>query len=236
MVPGISATTGTTADANAAARVYEQLRLDIVRFAFLPGERLVELELTERYKVSRTPVRDALRRLEHEGVLVRGEKGGRFVRRFDISAYEDVYAVRTVLEIYAVRLLCERDGAIDHEALEERWRIGYPSQTTPLDGSYVVPDERFHVAIARETGNAFLASSIEAIHERLRISRSVDFSDRERIVVSESQHLEIAAAIRRRDADAAAALMESHIAQSKREIREISVRILEKLGRREQQR
>jgi DNA-binding GntR family transcriptional regulator len=78
----------------AGAEIYERLKQDILTFEFRPGERLVELELCDRYEVSRTPVREALRRLEDDGLVVARDKGGRIVKGLDISDYEDVYAVR----------------------------------------------------------------------------------------------------------------------------------------------
>jgi DNA-binding GntR family transcriptional regulator len=208
-----------------AAGAYERLKADIVGFVVPPGERLVELELCERYGVSRTPVREALRRLEDEGFVHRREKGGRFVRALDLEAYRDVYRVRMVLEDFAVREVCARAGHVDLDALEHAWRAGFPSDTTPLDGSYVVADERFHLGLARASGNAYLVSALERIHDRLREIRSVDFTERERLVDSEAQHLAIVAAIRRGEVEEASLLLESHIAQSIEEIRAISMRI-----------
>jgi DNA-binding GntR family transcriptional regulator len=218
---------------NVAASAYERIKADVLQFEFLPGERLVELDLVDRYGVSRTPIREALRRLAHEGLLTRHERGGHFVRRYDISAYEDVYAVRTVLECWAARLACETRTDEDIVELTTAWREGYVPDEVPLDGSYTAPDERFHLAIARATGNSYLVTSLEAIHDQLHIIRSIDFADRERIIVSEQQHLDVAQAIVDRDADAAADRMEQHIAQSKREIRQRSLQLLERLGSRE---
>ena len=208
------------------AEIYERLKRDILTFEFRPGERLVELELCDRYEVSRTPVREALRRLEDDGVVVSRDKGGRVVKGLDISDYEDVYAVRAVLETYVVTELAHRTDELDIDALQYGWLDGYSAQTTPLDGSYVVPDERFHMGLARATGNAYLVESMERVHDRLHTIRSFDFTVRERLIVSEGQHVAIGEAIRQRDSDAAAALMRLHIDQSKDEIRTIMLRIL----------
>ena len=208
------------------AEVYERLKQDILTFNFRPGERLVELELCDRYEVSRTPVREALRRLEDEGLVVARDKGGRVVKGLDISDYEDVYAVRRILEVYAVQTLSARADQIDIEALENDWREGYPTDTTPLDGSFVVPDERFHLGLAKATQNAYLVESLERVHDRLRTIRSVGFTVRERLIVSAAQHIAITEAIRAGDSDTAVRLMEAHIEQSKDEIRSIVLRIL----------
>jgi DNA-binding GntR family transcriptional regulator len=211
----------------AGAEIYERLKQDILTFGFRPGERLVELELCERYEVSRTPVREALRRLEDDGLIVARDKGGRIVKGLDISDYEDVYAVRALLETYAVSELAGRAGELtDVEALQYGWQEGYSAETAPLDGSYVVPDERFHLALARATGNAYLLESMERVHDRLHTIRAFDFTVRERLIVSEAQHIAIGQAIRTGDRAQAAALMTQHINQSKNEIRNIMLRIL----------
>ena len=208
------------------AEIYERLKRDILTFEFRPGERLVELELCDRYEVSRTPVREALRRLEDDGLIVSRDKGGRVVKGLDISDYEDVYAVRAVLETYAVSDLANRPELPDIDALQYGWLDGYSAETADLDGAYVVPDERFHMNLARATGNAYLVESMERVHDRLHTIRSFDFTVRERLIVSEGQHIAIGQAIRHHDAAQAAALMQEHIDQSKDEIRTIMLRIL----------
>jgi DNA-binding GntR family transcriptional regulator len=211
----------------AGAEIYERLKQDILTFGFRPGERLVELELCDRYEVSRTPVREALRRLEDDGLVVARDKGGRIVKGLDISDYEDVYAVRAVLETYVVSELARHADELDDiDMLQYGWLDGYSAQETPLDGSYVIPDERFHLALARATGNAYLLESMERVHDRLHTIRSFDFTVRERLIDSEAQHIAIGQAIRTGDRAQAAALMAQHIQQSKDEIRSIMLRIL----------
>jgi len=209
------------------AEIYERLKQDILTFGFRPGERLVELELCDRYEVSRTPVREALRRLEDDGLVVARDKGGRIVKGLDISDYEDVYAVRAVLETYVVSELAGHSGELDDiDMLQYGWLDGYSAEATPLDGSYVIPDERFHLALARATGNAYLLESMERVHDRLHTIRSFDFTVRERLIDSEAQHIAIGEAIRTGDQAQAATLMARHIQQSKDEIRSIMLRIL----------
>lgn len=216
----------TAAPRRSGQDIYDRLKRDILTFQYRPGERLVELELCDLYKVSRTPVREALRRLEDDGLVVSRARGGRVVRGLDISDYEDAYAVRAALETFAVRDLAARAGELDMDTLEAHWQRGYPPDSTPLDGSYVEADERFHMGLALATGNAYLVELIERIHDRLHTIRSFDFTVRERLINSAAQHRAILAAIRVGDSDLAAKLMESHIAQSKDEIRGILVRIL----------
>jgi DNA-binding GntR family transcriptional regulator len=213
-------------EGNTGAEIYGQLKRDILTFQFRPGERLVELDLCDRYAVSRTPIREALRRLEDDGLVVPREKGGRVVKGFDVSDYEDVYAIRAVLEDYCVRVLAQRSDGLNYDALQYGWLEGYSAQTAPLDGSFVTPDERFHLGLARATGNAYLVDSMERVHDRLHTIRAFDFTVRERLVSSEQQHVAIGQAIREHDQAAAAELMHQHIAQSQDEIQTIMLRIL----------
>lgn len=218
-----------TGRATAATRVYDQLKGEIVRLDVLPGERLVELELCERLGVSRTPVREALRRLEHDGMVVSRERGGRFVRLIDMAAYEGVYAVRRALEGHAVRTACAIASDVELDALAAEWRADVDPTTVPLDGSYVSADERFHLGVAATTGNRYLVESLERINDQLRMVRSVDFTDRERIVVSHDQHQAVIAAMHARDVDGAGALLDDHIAQSVTEIQAIAHRIVDRM-------
>jgi DNA-binding GntR family transcriptional regulator len=192
----------------------------------MPGDRLVELELCERYGISRTPVREALRRLEDDGLVVTKGKGGRFVKGHDIVEYEDVYTIRCVLEMYVVRELCKRVDELDIDGLRNDWRSQYNAAATPLDGSYIAPDEKFHLGLAQATGNSFLVELMERINARLRGIRAVDFTVRDRLVASEEQHLAIVDAIAAGDGDGAAKLVHDHITQSKSEISNVLLRML----------
>lgn len=212
----------------AGATAYERIKADILGFTFRPTERLVEADLCRRYEMSRTPVREALRRLEDEKLVVRRERGGRFVRNLDVSAYLDVYGVRRALELLAIDLVCGRLADADLEPIVDGWRKGYPSRKVPLDGSYIVADERFHLAIAEQSGNGYLAESLTRINDQLRVIRSFDFSVRRRVIESEAEHLAIGEKIAAGDPEAAKRLMSEHIVHSTEELRGITLRILDR--------
>lgn len=223
-----TASPASTGRGRAGPAIYERLKDDIASLRFMPGERLVELELCDRYGISRTPVREALRRLEDDGLVVTRPKGGRFVKGHDISEYEDVYSVRRALEMFAVRELCAHHESLDIDALRNDWRRGCKARSTPLDGSYVSVDERFHLSLAEATGNAFLVEMLERINDRLRGIRAVDFTVRERLIVSERQHLDVIDAIEAGNAEKAAKLIRDHITQSENEIGNVLLRMLTK--------
>src|SRR6478752_6569820 len=101
---------------------YEALKRDITRFHFKPGERLREEALSDRYAVSRTPIRDALRRLEQEGLVVT-EGVGRFVRQFDVREFEDIYLVRAGIERAAAMQACDAASDEAIAALRASWDL-----------------------------------------------------------------------------------------------------------------
>lgn len=93
---------------NLAERIYQQLKDDIFEFRLLPGDRFSEGEIAERMAVSRTPVRQALYRLQREDYLQVYFRSGWQVKPFDFAHFEELYEVRIVLELEAVRRLCAR--------------------------------------------------------------------------------------------------------------------------------
>ena len=95
---------------NLAERIYRQLKQDIFDFRLLPADRFSENEIAERMGASRTPVREALFRLEREGYVEVLARSGWQVKPFDFKYFEELYDVRTVLECAAVRRLCEQEG------------------------------------------------------------------------------------------------------------------------------
>jgi DNA-binding GntR family transcriptional regulator len=182
---------------------YEALKRDIARFQFKPGERLREEALSARYEVSRTPIRDALRRLEQEG-LVKTDGSGRFVREFDVREFEDIYTVRASIERATAMQAAELapDDAI--EALRGAWEQAG-------DDGYDVADVRFHMGVAQLSGNTFAFSTLSQINDRIGVIRMVDFGHEERITITRGEHEAILDAIAAREVEQAGALMEAHI-------------------------
>src|ERR1043165_3440185 len=92
-----------------AGSVYERIKADIFEFRLIPGTRFSENEVAARERVSRTPVREALFRLEREGYLQVHAKSGWSVRPLDFEALDHLYDLRVVLECAAVQKLCADD-------------------------------------------------------------------------------------------------------------------------------
>src|SRR5204862_7699893 len=92
-------------------------------FRLLPGDRFTETEVAERIGVSRTPVREALYRLEQEGYILVSSRNGWSVKTFDFEYFENLYDVRVILELAAVRKLCGAMATPDLDALKEIWLV-----------------------------------------------------------------------------------------------------------------
>lgn len=86
---------------------YEMLRSEIISNTRQPGERLLEVGLSEQYGISRTPIREALRRLEQDGIVERIPQGGVQVTRISLKMMREVFGIRAVLEAYAAELACD---------------------------------------------------------------------------------------------------------------------------------
>ena len=141
---------------NLSRAVYERIRADIFDFRLLPGARFSENEVAAQARVSRTPVREALFRLEREGYLEVHPKSGWSVRELDFDALDHLYDVRVILECEAVRKLCAADPRRSLAGLSEIWLV--PPRRRLSDGARVAClDEEFHGSLVAAAGNPELA-------------------------------------------------------------------------------
>lgn len=193
--------------------IYLTLREMILNFDLHPGSRVTETEVARYFGVSRTPVREALMRLEHEGHLSERTKQGCFVRQLDIAELSQYYRVRTELEMAAVEEACQHMPSADIEQLVEQWNPdAIPAK---LDSpSLELNDESFHMAFAVGSGNAVLVKYLRDINDHIRVIRRVDFDNPERARVTYHTHFKIASAVLQREVLLARNLMKRHIRTS----------------------
>lgn len=198
-------------------RVYASLRDMAIRFELKPGERLTEMEIAERFSVSRTPVRAALNRLEKEGFLVADGGRGFAVRGLDPKECFDLYELRLALESTAVRLTIER---ATKEELDELVKMARQFSREPADITVervVELDETFHEQIARLSGNNPLCETLRSVNARIRFVRLIDMEERPRSR-SLGDHVTVARALQARDAEAAIAALHLHITRKMQDI------------------
>jgi DNA-binding GntR family transcriptional regulator len=205
-----------------ADSAYEQLKASIFDFELLPGDRFSETDIAERLKMSRTPVRDALYRLEREGYLQVHLRVGWSVRPFDFEQFENFYDLRLILEIASVTRLCDAEDRADLDALKATWlvpaadRLAEPMKVAALD-------ERFHMALVEAAGNPEVARCHREVTERIRVVRRLDFTQAYRIDKTYEEHAQILRAVIRRRTDEAVRLLRTHIEASKAEVRKITL-------------
>lgn len=205
-----------------AEAVYERVKADIFEFRMLPGARFSENEVAARARVSRTPVREALLRLQREGFLEVHSKSGWSVRPLDFDRFEHLYDARIVLELDAVRKLCSGEPQESFAAQKKLWLV--PPKQRLTDWIAVAQlDEAFHAALVGAAGNPELARMHADVTERIRIVRRLDFTQAERIRYTYEEHAAILRAILARKPQQATLLLRSHIEQSKLEVRKISI-------------
>ena len=205
--------------------VYEQLKHDVAEFKLVPGDRFTENEVSERLGVSRTPVRQALFRLQQEGYVEVLFRIGWRVLPFDFDQFEQLYDLRMVLETAAVQRLCEDGKRVDHallESLAATWLI--PLEERSAETAQVAEwDEAFHCALVTAAGNAEMARVHRDVTDRIRIIRRLDFTKQARIDATYEEHGKILAAIQRRRGDQAGMLLRAHIETSQAEVRKITL-------------
>jgi DNA-binding GntR family transcriptional regulator len=205
-----------------AETAYAHIKSSIFDFELLPGDRFSETEVAGRLKMSRTPVRDALYRLEREGYLQVHLRVGWSVRTYDFQRFEAFYDLRRILEEASVVRLCslaERPGL---DALLSVWAVPEADRITePKEASAL--DEAFHMQLVGTAGNAEVARCHLEVTERIRIIRRLDFTQPHRIHATYDEHGQILRAIIRRRTDEANRLLRSHIETSKAEVRKITL-------------
>ena len=208
-----------------AEDVYEQLKRDVSDFKLVPGDRFTETEISERMKVSRTPVRQALFRLQQEGFVEVLFRSGWRVLPFDFDQFEQLYDLRQVLETTAVRRLCERALKINQTQLDELaeiWLVG-ASNRSPDAKQVAQWDEAFHCTLVAAAGNLEMARVHRDVTERIRVIRRLDFTKQPRIDATYDEHSKILQAIQQKRGDQAALLLHAHIQTSQVEVRKITL-------------
>jgi DNA-binding GntR family transcriptional regulator len=211
---------------NLAEAVYTQLKNDLFEFRLLPGDRFTESEIAARVGVSRTPVREALYKLQQEGHIEVSTRNGWNVKPLDFTRYDHLYDVRVVLELAAARKICMADQ--NHEQipllaeLQDIWLVPVARR---LDNWVLVGqlDEQFHENLVAAAGNPEMSRIFHDITERIRIIRRLDFTKPERIQHTYDEHGEILRSLLARRADQVAVLLKAHIEASKAEVKKITL-------------
>jgi DNA-binding GntR family transcriptional regulator len=194
--------------------VCETLREAIVNGVLNPGERLMEIQLAEELGVSRTPVREAIRKLELEGFVIMVPRRGTYVADLSIKDINEVFEVRTSLDVLAAGLAAER---ITEEELEQLERllvqIGEYIENGDMD-KIVEADSLFHDILYCASRNDRLVGIINNLREQLTRFRSISMAYPGRLKNTLEEHTRLVEALAQRNVESAQHLAVKHMENS----------------------
>lgn len=187
---------------------YERIVAEIGAGNLRPGDRLTETELALRLGISRTPVREALRALEADGLVAHAPRVGATIRRLDHAEIAELYDMRAVLEGTAARFAARAASQAELDELAAiHAAMGRASGGADLAGL----NRQFHRALLDAARNRFLIRAVEAIHKTLLILGPSTMGEGARAAAAQAEHTAILAALEARQADAAEAAIRAHI-------------------------
>lgn len=192
-------------------RVIEKLRGAILDFHFRPGHRLVERQLCEQLGVSRSSVREALRRLEADGLIKTVPHKGRTVASITAKEAQSVYEVRVALEAFAAQLFAERATDDQIKRLRASLRDMKAAVKTADPRVMLALKATFYNVILEGCGNTYCAELILSLQARIRFLRALAMSMPGRTQRSIAEMTRIVRAVEARDGDAAHAAYADHI-------------------------
>jgi DNA-binding GntR family transcriptional regulator len=192
-----------------AGGLREILEEEIATGRLPPGSRMDETELSERFKVSRTPVREALMQLASVGIVETRPRRGAIVPQLTPTRMTGMFEVMAELEALCGRLAARRMSGAEHQELLAAHRACMAVRGNPDD--YYYRNEDFHHLIYGGSHNSFLADQASALRRRLRPYRRLQLRVRDRIVSSYAEHEGIVAAIIAGDPELASDLLRKHV-------------------------
>jgi DNA-binding GntR family transcriptional regulator len=191
--------------------VFETIRMAIINQVLRPGERLMETQLADELGVSRTPVREAIRKLELEGLVVMVPRRGAYVAGISMRDIHEVFQVRGALEALAASLAAERITAEELEEMERQ--LVKEAEETEANNlkSIVQIDTTFHDIMYKASRNQKLMQMINNLQEQLQRFRSASLARPGRSRTALEEHKKIVEAIAARDTKLAEQLALEHI-------------------------
>ena len=191
--------------------VFQTLRQAILRGELEPGERLMEVHLAKRLGVSRTPIREAMRRLELEGLVIMIPRRGAVVASITEKDLRDVLEVRRTLEMMAVEVACDRITAGELKKLKEAAQE-FQKQRDSKDLIRIAQaDMDFHEIIYNATGNLRLISILNNLREQMYRYRLEYLKDTSTYAQLDKEHTCIYQSIQEQDKETAREAIREHI-------------------------
>ncbi|WP_085307140.1 GntR family transcriptional regulator [Planktotalea arctica] len=195
---------GRTGQTDAYSLILEAIDVGVYK----PGDRLVESDLAERFGVSRTPIREALQRLETQSLLTRDGRS-LIVASLSHNQMSELYVVRAELEGLAARLAARHAADEEIQVLRDMIEQDRKLMTDPAALSRA--NRRFHKQIHLASHNRYLVQQLDLVHRSMALMATTSLAAEGRGEVAMTEHNAIVEAIARRDEDAAQAALRNHI-------------------------
>ena len=201
--------------------VFQTLRQAILRGELEPGERLMEIHLADRLGVSRTPIREAIRKLELEGLVVMIPRRGAIVASITEKDLKDVLEVRRTLEVMAAEIACDR---ITPELLDELAEAGEEFRKLKDSDDYTslaAADVKFHDVIYAATDNQRLISILNNLREQMYRYRVEYLKDEKNFPILIREHSQIVEGLTAKDKTMLTAAMHKHVMNQATAVKEM---------------
>lgn len=195
-------------------QVYTLIKKRSLDETYQEGQMLTERKLADELTVSRTPVRDALQRLQKEGWIQYVPYKGLFVKRMDATDLLHIFQIRTALEILAVKLASARitSDQLQLLRLSLEQQAGKRTNDIPDYQKFIIYDTEFHNIIINAAGNMMLRSLIDEIRDKIkRTGINSLYSRKSRIAEAVKEHTAVVDALEKKDVELACAKMEEHL-------------------------
>ena len=199
---------------SSGASAYDTVIQAIRDGRYKPGDRLVEEEVSEQLAMSRTPVREALRRLEAEQIITHRPRQGAVVRALDHSEVVELYEMRIFFERKAAELAAQHGTQSEFDVLGDLNRAISAERKNSARAAAINQD--FHRLLYQAARNRFLVTAARALNNSLLLLGPTTFTDEARVETVTAQHSAIIAALRARDVAAAGEAAETHLKTSLR--------------------
>jgi DNA-binding GntR family transcriptional regulator len=191
--------------------VFENLKQAIVRGDFSPGNRLVESRIAEAMGISRTPVREAIHKLEREGLIQKLPRGGFSVSNLTHEEIEETFGIRSVLESYAARLAAIKHQRQELEPLEEKIEeFQYHLNRGEMEALLQINTE-FHALLYAMSRSPRLIKMINDLKDQIYRFRRIMLKKEKMAKTSNDDHRQMLGAMKKRDADRVETLVKQHI-------------------------
>jgi DNA-binding GntR family transcriptional regulator len=191
--------------------VFENLRHAIIRGDLLPGDRLVESRIADRLDISRTPVREAIHKLEREGLLRKLPRGGFTVMNFSRKDIEETFGIRSVLESYAAKLAALNHREEDLKPLEDKIEEFQRALETGRTDQLPKINTEFHNLFYALSRSPKLVRMVNDLRDQIYRFRKLLLSMDNMARTSNEDHRNMVEAIRKRDVSRVERLVSEHI-------------------------